>query len=59
MIPYDAPMIVAVLRKLPPQSLAAATPRTFQTVPVTAITPVPVIRELIANERARRARDGK
>lgn len=55
MIPYDAPMIRAIIRKLPDQQFARVRPSDFHRWPAEAITPTPAILELIANERVRRA----
>lgn len=54
MQPYDAPMIVRLLRAMSDEQLAAATWQRFQTHPAPVITKGAIIRELIANERDRR-----
>lgn len=59
MIPYDAPMIRVVLRQMAAAEFARVRPADFHRWPVTAITPTPVINELIANERNRRATNGQ
>ena len=55
MIPYDASMIRTVIRQLPADRFALVRPADFHRWPVTAITPTPVIEELISNEQTRRA----
>lgn len=55
MIPYDAPMIRTVIRQLSADQFARVRPSDFHRWPVTAVTPTPVIEELIANEQTRRA----
>lgn len=59
MIPYDAPMIRVVLRQMAAVEFARVRPADFHRWPVTAITPTPIINELIANERNRRATNGQ
>ena len=54
MQPYDAPMIVRLLRAMSSAQLAAITSAQFQTHPAPVITKGAIIRELIANERDRR-----
>lgn len=54
-VPYDVPMIRAVLRTMPADRLARITPAAFQMHPVQVLTPLRMIRELISNEQARRA----
>lgn len=52
--PFDAPMIQRFLRRKTDAELAAAHPHQFQTWPTRKIVPGKLIRELIANEKARR-----
>lgn len=54
MIPYDPPMITKLLRSMDSARLASVHPHDFQRWPVQYITPGKLIRELIANEKARR-----
>ncbi len=54
MIPYDAPMIDALLRRMPAERLAIVVPSDFQRWPLVVVTASSIIRELITNERARR-----
>lgn len=55
MIPYTAPAITTLLRRMSPAELHAVAPSDFQRWPAKVATKAPVIRELIANEHARRA----
>ncbi|MBB4618981.1 hypothetical protein [Sphingomonas abaci] len=48
-------MIRTLIRQMPVERLARVRPSDFYRWPVTAITPTPVIEELIANEQTRRA----
>lgn len=52
--PYNAPMIVRLLRAMSSAQLATITSHQFQTHPAPVITKGAIIRELIANERHRR-----
>ncbi len=56
--PYTPPMIAHALRQMSDGQLEAATPFQFQTWPTRKIVPGKMIRELIANEIARRSRRG-
>lgn len=56
MIPYEAPFVATLLRRMPPDRLAAVEPTHFQTWPARVVIKAGVIRELISNERARRTR---
>jgi hypothetical protein len=55
MMPYDGPFISKLLRAMPDGAVAAAHPYDFQRQPVVVVTRAATIRELIANERARRS----
>lgn len=55
MEPYTAPLITKLLRSMSDAQLMAVMPYDFQRWPAKRIVKAPVIRELIANERARRA----
>lgn len=54
MLPYDAPLIVKLLRAMSDEKLATVTWQQFQMHPAPCITKGAIIRELIANERDRR-----
>lgn len=54
MIPYDPPMISRLLRTMPPDRLATVTDVKFRTG-AQVVTPGKIIRELISNEKQRRA----
>lgn len=56
MIPYDPPLITKLLRSMDDARLAGVEWQSFQVWPVQHITPGKLIRELIANEKARRRR---
>lgn len=55
MIPYDPPFITLLLRSMTPERLASVHHHDFQRAPLAYVTPGQLIRELIANEQARRA----
>jgi hypothetical protein len=57
-IPYEPALITRLLRSMPDARLATVTPTAFQTWPVQYVTPGKLIRELIANEKARRNSHG-
>lgn len=59
MMPNDPHCIAAVLRTMPADRLALARHTDFQRWPAAVITPAPIIRELIDNERARRLHRGQ
>lgn len=54
--PFTPAMIAGHLRAMPTERLEMIKPAAFQMWPVRKIVPGQVIRELIANERSRRAR---
>lgn len=52
MIPYDLPMIVTLLRRMPDARLASVRPVDFQRHPAPVVIAASKIASLIANERA-------
>lgn len=55
-LPYNVPMIQKLLRAMSSEKLEAATSDQFQIHPAPVVIKGAIIRELIANERARRKR---
>lgn len=58
MKPYDPPLITLLLKSMTPERLASVHHYDFQRAPLDYVTPGSLIRELIANEKARRNRNG-
>lgn len=54
MIPYDAPFVAKMLRRMPESELRRATPTDFQRWPARVAIKGPAIKEMIANELSRR-----
>lgn len=54
MIPYEAPLILRLLRRMPDVRLKEATPPLFQTWPAQVVIPGATIAKLIRIERERR-----
>lgn len=53
-LPYEAPLITKLLRRMSDADLARTEPVRFQTWPAAVVLKAAVIRELITNERRRR-----
>lgn len=53
-VPYNGSMVVALLRRMPAERLAAIHHHDFQRWPAEQVLPAATLREMIANERAHR-----
>lgn len=53
-VPFTPGMIARILRLFTPEQLAATSPQQFQLWPAKKIVPSAIVKELIANETARR-----